>query len=378
MSWAWPPNPAAKDFTTQVVSRRNFLLTAVAGSLGACGSKAFGKNLILQPTEAHSYAVSKLAERQLGEWASSLKFERIDSAEGQDVFEVETVGDRLILRGNNSNSQARALNCYLREVCESQKSWTGRQLNLRKPLPKVSVRVRRVSPYRYRYYLNYVTYGYTVAFWDWARWEKHLDWMALNGINLAMAAVIGQESVWQKVLRRMALPENEIRAFIPGIAFTPWWQMDNLEGWGGPLSQELIGRRILLMTGAVGMTATLLGIAAIFTTHQHRTLLLPLLIVYCGSFSCSLGAVVWVYMSEVFPTAVRAQGQTLGSTTAWVFTALIAGIFPLLADRSGAYPFIFFACMMALQFFVVLFFYPETKNVSLESMQQAVEGKSAA
>ena len=129
------------------------------------------------------------------------------------------------------------------------------------------------------------------------------------------------------------------------------------------------GRRVLLLIGSVGMAATLLGIAAIFQTQVHRELLVWLLIGYCASFSFSLGAVVWVYMSEVFPNGVRAKGQTLGSLAHWMMTAIIAFAFPMLAAHSSAYPFIFFAAMMIVQFFVVLFIYPETKNVSLEEMQ---------
>lgn len=129
------------------------------------------------------------------------------------------------------------------------------------------------------------------------------------------------------------------------------------------------GRRILLLIGSVGMAATLVGIAIIFQTHTHRELLVWLLIGYCASFSFSLGAVVWVYMSEVFPNGVRAKGQTLGSMTNWLMNAIIAIAFPMLAQRSSGYPFMFFAAMMVLQFFVVLFLYPETKNVSLEEMQ---------
>jgi sugar porter (SP) family MFS transporter len=129
------------------------------------------------------------------------------------------------------------------------------------------------------------------------------------------------------------------------------------------------GRRVLLLIGSVGMAATLLGIAVIFRTQVHRELLVWLLIGYCASFSFSLGAVIWVYMSEVFPNSVRAKGQTLGSVGHWMMTAIIAIAFPMLAAHSSAYPFIFFAAMMILQFFVVVFIYPETKNVSLEEMR---------
>jgi sugar porter (SP) family MFS transporter len=135
------------------------------------------------------------------------------------------------------------------------------------------------------------------------------------------------------------------------------------------LTIDKLGRRVLLLIGSVGMAVTLGSIAVIFYTQAHRDWLVWLLIGYCASFSFSLGAVIWVYISEVFPNNVRAKGQSLGSLTHWVMNALISGVFPAIAARSGASPFAFFAAMMVVQFVVVWFIYPETKNVSLEAMR---------
>jgi sugar porter (SP) family MFS transporter len=133
---------------------------------------------------------------------------------------------------------------------------------------------------------------------------------------------------------------------------------------------DKIGRKILLLIGAVGMAVCLAGVAAIFFSGRHQSLLLGLLIGYIACFAFSQGAVIWVYLAEVFPNAVRAKGQSLGSFSHWFMNALISGTFPLLAASSGGYPFVFFAAMMVLQFFVVLFIYPETKGLSLEEMQR--------
>ncbi|MHB1675316.1 MAG: sugar porter family MFS transporter [Acidobacteriaceae bacterium] len=133
---------------------------------------------------------------------------------------------------------------------------------------------------------------------------------------------------------------------------------------------DKIGRKTLLLTGAVGMTICLTTIAVIFQTLGHQTWLLPLLVLFIISFAVSQGAVVWVYLGEVFPTKIRSKGQSLGTTANWITTALIAFIFPILAVHHAPVPFYFFAAMMALQFFVVLFIYPETKNLSLEQMQR--------
>jgi MFS transporter, SP family, arabinose:H+ symporter len=133
---------------------------------------------------------------------------------------------------------------------------------------------------------------------------------------------------------------------------------------------DKIGRKILLLTGAIGMAACLGGVSAIFFSGAHQDLLVWLLIGFIASFAFSQGAVIWVYLGEVFPNNVRAKGQSLGSFSHWFMNGLISVGFPLLAASSGGYPFAFFAAMMVLQFFVVLFFYPETKGLSLEEMQK--------
>jgi sugar porter (SP) family MFS transporter len=133
---------------------------------------------------------------------------------------------------------------------------------------------------------------------------------------------------------------------------------------------DKLGRKTLLLIGSVGTALCLAGVARVFLTHQHQEYLLWFLVAYIAFFAISQGAVIWVYISEVFPNRVRAKGQALGSSSHWVMNAIIAYTFPQLAKSSGAYPFMFFSAMMVLQFFVVLFFYPETKRVTLEQMQQ--------
>ncbi len=133
---------------------------------------------------------------------------------------------------------------------------------------------------------------------------------------------------------------------------------------------DRLGRKKLLLVGSVGTAACLAGVSFIFFTGQHQNVLVWLLVGYIAFFAFSQGAVIWVYLSEVFPNSVRAKGQSLGSFSHWFMNAAISLIFPLLAASSGAYPFVFFAVMMVLQFFVVLLVYPETKGLSLEEMQK--------
>jgi len=136
---------------------------------------------------------------------------------------------------------------------------------------------------------------------------------------------------------------------------------------------DKLGRKTLLLIGSVGTGLCLAGVAAVFYTHSHQNMLVWLLVVYIGFFAASQGAVIWVYIAEVFPTKVRSKGQSLGSGAHWVMNAIIAAAFPIVARRSGGAPFLFFAIMMVVQFVVVLFVYPETMRATLEQLQARLE-----
>lgn len=131
---------------------------------------------------------------------------------------------------------------------------------------------------------------------------------------------------------------------------------------------DRFGRRPLLLVGSVGLALCLGAIAWIFHFHSHQHWLLGFVVGYVGFFALSQGAVIWVYLSEVFPTNVRSKGQSLGSSSHWVMNAAIATVFPVIAAYSRSAPFWFFAGMMIVQFFVVLMIYPETKGQTLEGM----------
>jgi SP family arabinose:H+ symporter-like MFS transporter len=136
---------------------------------------------------------------------------------------------------------------------------------------------------------------------------------------------------------------------------------------------DRVGRKPLLLAGAAGMAAALAGIAWLFFTGRHPGWLLPLLVLFIASFAISQGAVVWVYLSEIFPSAVRESGQSVASAWLWLLTAIITGVFPRLAAVSGAYPFSLFAVAMLAQFAVVVWLFPETKGRSLETIGAELE-----
>ena len=128
------------------------------------------------------------------------------------------------------------------------------------------------------------------------------------------------------------------------------------------------GRKSLLIVGAIGDALCLAGVAWLFDSGSHQAALLPLLVIFVAFFSLSQGAVIWVYIGEIFPTAVRAKGQGVGSASHWIMNTVIALCFPVLVHKfSEGTPFLFFAIATAVQLVVVMFFYPETKGQTWSS-----------
>ncbi|HEU5350991.1 MAG TPA: sugar porter family MFS transporter [Terracidiphilus sp.] len=134
---------------------------------------------------------------------------------------------------------------------------------------------------------------------------------------------------------------------------------------------DKLGRKTLLLIGAAGTAVCLGGVAWIFSAGAHQGMLVWLLVVYIAFFALSQGAVIWVYIGEVFPNHVRSKGQGVGNASHWTMNTIIALSFPVIATGMGrGAPFIFFAVMTVVQFFTVLFFYPETKGQTLEALQR--------
>lgn len=136
---------------------------------------------------------------------------------------------------------------------------------------------------------------------------------------------------------------------------------------------DRVGRKKLLLIGSVGMVFMLSMVAAGFMLENFGGVaVLAGLIGFIAFFASSQGAVIWVFISEIFPNKVRAKGQALGSFSHWLFAALISWVFPVIASNqtgNTGIAFIFFAAMMLLQFFVVYFVFPETKGKGLEQIQ---------
>jgi len=138
---------------------------------------------------------------------------------------------------------------------------------------------------------------------------------------------------------------------------------------------DRVGRKLLLLIGAIGTALALAAVATIYTLGAGQMFLLPALIAFILFFAVSQGAVIWVYLSEIFPTAVRARGQAIGSATHWGMNAILAFGFPIVAQYTQALPFWLFAAAMLVQFVIVWRYFPETRGISLERLEGTLEGK---
>lgn len=213
---------------------------------------------------------------------AAAKFKTVLVKSDKDFFEIDQARTRkgnstsaasksaagknnpIIIRGNSWVNIAVGINWYLKHHAGIHISWNNMNVKLPAVLPVVKQKERHETDLKLRYNFNYCTFSYTMAFWDWNRWQKEIDWMALHGINMPLAAV-GTESVWRNMLLKLGYSEEEVGKFIAGPAFLAWWEMNNLEGWGGPLSlswykqQEALQKKILARMKEMGMKPVLPG-----------------------------------------------------------------------------------------------------------------------
>lgn len=184
----------------------------------------------------------------------------------KDYFEISSERDKVLITGNSDLSLSTGLNWYLKYVANIHLSWNNLSQKLPEVLPLPLEKIRKETSMRNRYYLNYCAYSYSMAFWNWERWEKEIDWMALHGINMPLS-ITGMEVVWYNLLKRLGYTTKEINEFISGPAFMAWWQMNNLEGWGGPnpdswyRQQEALQKKIVARMRELGIEPVFPGYA---------------------------------------------------------------------------------------------------------------------
>ncbi|KAK7790165.1 hypothetical protein R5R35_002634 [Gryllus longicercus] len=189
--------------------------------------------------DAQTAAAKAVAQRLLNIKAALfiIKVNKTISHDNKDTFQVvkDTATGKVNITGSSGVSACWGLHHYLKHYCNCHISWDGDQLLLPEELPDISISVSALD--LYRYYQNVVTTSYSFVWWDWNRWQREIDWMALNGINMALAFT-GQEAIWERVYLKLNLTQKDIEEHFCGPAFLAWCRMGNIRGWGGPLLSD--------------------------------------------------------------------------------------------------------------------------------------------
>lgn len=191
-----------------------------------------------------------------------------------EFYEVAYSKGKVRVRGNSYVNIAYGVHQYLKNRLGIQLTWNSMHARLPRVLPAWTTGGRVATSIKYRYYLNYCTHSYSMAFWNWKRWEQEIDWMALHGINLCLD-IVGTDVVWKNVLEQLGYTRKEIDDIIAGPAFQAWWLMNNMEGWGGPNSdawyaqREALQKRIVRRMNELGINVCLPGYSGM-VPHDAR------------------------------------------------------------------------------------------------------------
>ncbi len=209
-----------------------------------------------------------LLDRVGGSGAGELITLEVDEtlgSEGTETFAIMQREGKPLIVGSTTSATTAGLGWYLNHYAHVNISWSQPRVELSSvSLPLPQKEERHTASAALRYYLNYCTFSYSMAFWTWERWEQELDWMALHGVNMALA-LVGADVVWRDALTELGCTEEEIGGFIAGPGFQAWWLMNNLTGWGGPNpkwwyeSRRDLATRILTRMRQLGMEPVLPG-----------------------------------------------------------------------------------------------------------------------
>lgn len=216
------------------------ILIALVPATNATAAKKAAK-------DADVEAAKSLAERVLPNRCNSFEFRKLKSGKKpKDSFALWSENGRIIVAGNNANSMAMGLNHYIKKYCLTTISWyAAKQVTLPDSLPAVPEKETVEARTGIRFFLNYCTYGYTMPFWQWRDWERFIDWMALNGVNMPLA-ITGQEAVWYNVWRSLGMTDEQVRSYFVGPSYLPWHRMANIDRWNGPLPKSWLDGQVEL------------------------------------------------------------------------------------------------------------------------------------
>ncbi len=182
-----------------------------------------------QERAAARAVIERFAGQQFGE---KIQLSSLPPEDGCPAYDFEVNKGRLLIRGSNGVALCKGFYDFTTSRGAGICSWSGRRFTPPSPLPE-GLKAKQVSPVPHHYYLNVVTFGYTTAYWDWPRWEKEIDWMALHGIDMPLA-LVATEAISARVFARLGLTPEEIAAWFTGPAHLPWLRMGNISAHDAP------------------------------------------------------------------------------------------------------------------------------------------------
>ena len=207
------------------------------------------------------------------------------AVDGKETFVLGSEGGKVLIKGSTLSAITTGIGWYLNNVAHINIAWnslneaTGAYADLSGITPPTTTETH-TSDAQYRYYLNYCTFGYSMSTWTWERWQKEIDWMALHGVNMPLQ-IVGLEEVWRQFLVKRGYSDAEAKAFVAGPSFTPWWSMNNLEGWGGVQNDAWYARQarlagdILALQRALGMEPVLPGFSGMVPSNFTEKTQIP-------------------------------------------------------------------------------------------------------
>lgn len=211
--------------------------------------------------------------------------------DGQERFVITSRNGKPYIVGSSMSAVTAGVGWYLNHYAHVNVCWNQLTVDLRRmPLPVPVAAEEHVCVADYRYYLNYCTFGYSMATWTWKRWEQEIDWMALHGVNMPLQ-IVGLEAVWRDLLMLdYGYSEDEAEDFVAGPAYIAWWGMNNLEGWGGTHDnawfrrQASLGRKICDRERALGMQPVLPGFSGMVPSNfeSHTGKAVEAVNLWCG------------------------------------------------------------------------------------------------
>ncbi|MFG3284947.1 alpha-N-acetylglucosaminidase [Streptomyces sp. NPDC048111] len=314
------------------LSRRT-LLSSLAGSALALGAGAEAGFATEAGAAAARGPAARALARLLPAHRDQVTFTAVPTAGGRDHYRVTGRAGAIHVEGTTPAVQLAGLHRYLRDVADVHISWAGEQTRLPRLLPAVPGAVERTANVSHRFVFNDTNDGYTGPYHDWSYWERELDVLALHGYNEVLV-YLGSDSVYHRTFLQHGYHEAELRAWLPGPAHQPWWLLQNMAGFGGPVSAQLmdqrveLARRIIARLRELGMTPVLPGYFGTlppgFATRNPGAHVVPQ-----GTWA-GFARPDWldprsVHFTRVAATFYRVQAELLGVTSQYKMDLLHEG-----------------------------------------------------